>query len=275
MKGCHDRGPGPDPKAIARGLLRRAAVVLLRARSRPYPIDGGSRCLVVSPHQDDSTLGCGGTIILKRLDAAPVDILYLTDGSGSHPGHPTLSPGQLSALRRDEEMAALGILGLDRSRAHFLGARDGTLPSLDAAQTGEFAGRIAEILREIRPTEIFLPCRADRSAEHEAGFRLVLRGVGISGLRPRILQYPVWSWWDPRPLFIPALACRRVWRVRFKGYAHLKLRALGCYASQSEPTPPWTEPRLPRKFLSSFACDEEFFLEDAARHGPPIPSPHS
>jgi LmbE family N-acetylglucosaminyl deacetylase len=264
---------GQGAKDLARELLRSAARALLRARSRPYPIDGVSRCLVISPHQDDSTLGCGGLITLKRLDAAPVDVLYLTDGSGSHPGHPTLSPKALSGLRRDEEMAALGILGVDRSRARFLGIRDGALPSLDAVQAGEFARRIAEFLVESRPDEIFLPCRGDRSAEHQAGFQLVLRGVAASGLRPRILEYPIWSWWDPRPLFRPALSSRRVWRVGFGGYAHLKLRALECYASQAKPMPPWTEPPLPRKFLSSFASDEEFFLE--AGSCPQPKTPHS
>ena len=38
-----------------------------------------------SPHQDDETLGCGGTIIRKKRMGAEVKIVFMTDGCNSHP----------------------------------------------------------------------------------------------------------------------------------------------------------------------------------------------
>jgi LmbE family N-acetylglucosaminyl deacetylase len=260
MNAKPERGT-PPAKALVRSLLQCAVRVLLRLRSRRLEVRGETRCLVVSPHPDDSTLGCGGLIVLKRLDAAPVDIVFVTDGSASHPAHPTLARDALAKQRMHEELVALGILGVDRSRAHFLGVRDGTLAGLAPAQAEDVVGRIAGLLSEVGPDEVFLPYRDDRSSEHEACFRLVMLGLARSGLRPRIFEYPVWSRWDPRPLLRPLLFSRRIWRLSFPGYGHLKRLALGAYASQIEPTPPWTEARLSRKFLSIFSADEEFFLE--------------
>jgi LmbE family N-acetylglucosaminyl deacetylase len=47
---------------------------------------------VISPHQDDATLGFAGLILGKRLEGNPVDNVFMTDGSVSHLGHPTVTP---------------------------------------------------------------------------------------------------------------------------------------------------------------------------------------
>jgi LmbE family N-acetylglucosaminyl deacetylase len=41
--------------------------------------------VVFSPHPDDETLGCGSTIIKKKRLGADVTIVFMTDGSKSHP----------------------------------------------------------------------------------------------------------------------------------------------------------------------------------------------
>lgn len=39
---------------------------------------------VFSPHSDDETLGCGGTIIKKKRAGAKVKIVFIPDGRKSH-----------------------------------------------------------------------------------------------------------------------------------------------------------------------------------------------
>jgi LmbE family N-acetylglucosaminyl deacetylase len=233
----------------------------LRARAHRYQPDAEVRCLVVAPHEDDATLGCGGLILRKRLEGSSVDVAYITDGSASHPGHPTLAPEALALQRRSEALAADVALGVERSRIHFLGARDGKLGHLSAEETRALVDQIAMLLVQIAPDEIFLPCRRDGSSEHDAAFNLVQSALESAGLTSRLFEYPIWALWAPQRLVRPLLTSRKIWRLDFAGYEHLKHRALGLYHSQVAPTPPWSHAPLSPEFLSFFRSPEEFFFE--------------
>jgi LmbE family N-acetylglucosaminyl deacetylase len=248
-------------KFQARRVLLDVMAAALRVRADRYPIEDNRRCLVVAPHQDDATLGCGGLILGKRLEGNPVDIVYITDGSASHLGHPTLSPEALARLRRSEEIASVVILGVDRACTHFLDAKDGTLDKLSPGEREGIVGMIAEVLLRVRPDEIFLPCRSDGSSEHDASFVLVKSAITKVNIKPRLFEYPIWALWSPQRLIAPLFGSRRVWTARYKGYEYLKLRALSVYRSQTEPMPPWTDAVTPRNFFSFFGSAEEFFFE--------------
>ena len=252
-------------KKPCRRPLHNLITAAMRARSRPYSVADEIRCLVVAPHEDDATLGCGGLMIGKRLEANPVDVLYVTDGSASHLGHPTLSPEELGKQRRSEALAALGALGVDRCRGHFLGARDGTLGRLEPGEFQTLVGRIADLLLQIRPDEIFLPCRHDGSSEHDAAFILIQSALRRTNGRARLLEYPIWASWAPQRLVRPLFTSRRIWRADFSGYEAIKRRALDLYRSQVAPTPPWDQPVLSAEFISYFQSSEEFFFEMDAR----------
>ena len=61
--------------------IRRSLSIRLRHATK-LRLDQSA--VIFAPHQDDETLGCGGTIILKTQAAAQVTIVFLTDGSTSH-----------------------------------------------------------------------------------------------------------------------------------------------------------------------------------------------
>jgi hypothetical protein len=44
----------------------------------------GKPAIIFAPHQDDETLGCGGTIIRKKQAGANLQIVFMTDGCRSH-----------------------------------------------------------------------------------------------------------------------------------------------------------------------------------------------
>jgi LmbE family N-acetylglucosaminyl deacetylase len=251
----------PTIKRLVRRALSRVIRQGLRWRAHAYCPDGESDMLVFAPHPDDEVLGCGGLIARKRLEGSPVHIAYLTDGSESHPDHPAISPEAVAEMRENEARQATRRLGVESTAVVFLKARDGALAHLDPAAAAELMGKIAIILKEVRPDEIFLPFHHDGSSEHNAAFRLVAGALAQTKIKVRIFAFPVWSWWNPLLLIRPLFTVRKVWRNDFRGYEHIKKQALATYASQVEPVPPWTNPVLSSEFVSFFSSPEEFFFQ--------------
>jgi LmbE family N-acetylglucosaminyl deacetylase len=251
----------PTVKTLVRRALSRAIRLVLRCRARTYGPDGTGVMLVLAPHPDDEVLGCGGLMARKRLEGAPVHVAYLTDGSESHPGHPTLTPEAMAETREGEARRAMRLLGVESTALVFLKARDGTLAHLDPVAATKLMEKIAAVLTETRPDEIFLPFHHDGSSEHDAAFKLVAGALDRTELKPRIFAFPVWSWWNPLLLIRPLFTSRKVWRSDFLGYEHIKKKALSAYVSQVEPAPPWTNPVLSGEFMSFFSRPEEFFFE--------------
>lgn len=245
----------------ARLPLLRLLRFALRIRSRALTLAPGP-LLVIAPHPDDETFGCGGLILLRRRAGLPVSILILTDGSASHPDHPRLAPGALSALRQDEAREAAARLGVAPADLAFLDLPDGRLPRLESEVRESAVARLAAQLDQLRPATVLITHRRDGSSEHEAAFPLFAEALGRVTARPRVLEYPVWAAFSPR-LFLQRLlfSPARVWRVGFPGLGPSKARAAAAYATQLAPVPPWTAPTLPRDFANAFSPEGEFFLE--------------
>jgi N-acetylglucosamine malate deacetylase 1 len=248
-------------KELLRRIIRVVMTALLRLRSRNYVLPVEGRCVVIAPHQDDETLGCAGLIHCYRKSDRPVSIIYITDGSGSHPGHPELSPSAVAQLRRTEAISAMSLLGVPADALHFLNVTDGTLANLSPVITEATVAHLAGVLGLLKPTELFLPCRDDGSSEHTGAFNLTKLALKRTGLETQLFEYPVWARWSPLRLFAPWRASRQIWRVAFPEARQRKRMAIAAYASQTEPTPPWPQPVLPKGFAECFATYEEYFFE--------------
>jgi LmbE family N-acetylglucosaminyl deacetylase len=247
---------------VGRFALHRLGRCILRIRSTKYSFDVSRIALVIAPHPDDEAFGCGGLIARKRLAGQPVHIVFVTDGSLSHPHHPTLTPNALVALRENEARESLRTLEVDSDGIHFLDIRDGSLAHLSAADSTDLTERLRLLLRTIKADEIFLPSRRDGSSEHEAVFRLLQSALREISPLPRVFEFPVWSWWNPFLLLRDCLATRRVLRVDLTGCVFLKRAAIACHRSQVEPCPPWTQPVQSADFTRLFLCGEEYYYEN-------------
>src|ERR1700730_14173045 len=135
------RVPNPFTRRLARSLLGRAT-------HQFAPAELQQSALVFSPHPDDESLGCGGTILKKKQAGATVKLVHVSDGGGST----TLIPrDQLTAMRKQESRNAGRVLGVDD--IYFLDFPDGQLgENMPAAME-----RVADILRQESPEEIFVP----------------------------------------------------------------------------------------------------------------------
>lgn len=256
----------------AKEFLRQFAIeacgLLLGLVSRPYQLREVP-AVVIAPHQDDETLACGGVIARKRSEGLPVHIIFITDGSASHPDHPRFKPDGIAALRAREAMAAMAHLGVERNAVHFLSEPDGSLKTITPGRRENLVVRLAELLGRINPAEIFLPCNPDGSSEHDAAFGFVLDAIGRTGLRPDVWQYPVWSWWNPVLLVRRWLSTPDCRRLPVEDYQQAKRHAIECYQSQVAPLAPDLSAALPPDLVEIFHSDTEFFFRHPLPPAPP------
>jgi LmbE family N-acetylglucosaminyl deacetylase len=182
-------------------VLRRALIRLEREvgyrRIEEYPEPDLRRpCVVVSPHQDDETLGCGGAIAAKRRAGAPVRIVFLMDGSISHKS--LIAADELRAIRREEAIAAAHCLGVGHGDVTFLDFPEGKLAGhREAAVRG-----LREVFDDTEPEEIFVPSPLEPQRDHHEANAVTRLAVGRRGLPVTLTEYPVWCWyhWPRVPL---------------------------------------------------------------------------
>jgi LmbE family N-acetylglucosaminyl deacetylase len=87
------------------------------------------RVLVVAPHPDDESLGCGGLIATLAWKGAAFRFVFVTDGGASHRHSQSWPRPRLAARREAEATEALRRLGVGAETRLFLGLADAAMPS--------------------------------------------------------------------------------------------------------------------------------------------------
>lgn len=214
-------------------------------------LDGAEHAVVLAAHPDDEVLGVGG--LLAGLAAADVrlDIVWASDGEGSHPGSTAPLVTRLAQLRRQESATALDRLGVRGYGAHYVGLPDGSV----AEHEDELGPRLDDL---IRPGSLVLALwRGDGHPDHEACGRAAASAAAAGG--GRLVEYPVWAWhWgapgDPR---VPWQRARRL--ALSPELITRKATAVDAFDTQVRPIGPdrWDGPVLSAQMLAHFARDVE------------------
>ena len=143
--------------AIAEAVWTLGFAALGRRRrevARWEPL-AGRRVLVVAPHPDDETLGCGGTLARHRRAGDVVRVLQVTDGRASRAGG--LAPDEMAARRQDEARRAMAALDVELV---WLGLREAEWRDHDLLPC------LTGLLREDEPSVIYAPSPIDYHPEH-------------------------------------------------------------------------------------------------------------
>jgi len=147
--------------------------------------------LVVAPHPDDESIGCGGLIAgLRRRDVA-VRVVIVTDGTGSHPHSPSHPAARLATLREREVLRALTILGVASDDVSFWRLRDRFVPT-GGAEFDQAVDRARAQMRRLRPTLLIVPGQTDAHGDHRATRTIWVRAADRLPQPPRLLDYVVW-----------------------------------------------------------------------------------
>jgi LmbE family N-acetylglucosaminyl deacetylase len=148
-----------------------------------------SRVLVLSPHPDDESLGCGGTLKLLTSSGTPCDICFLTRGERGCENATHMSPGQAAAVaecRSAEARQAAEILGA--REVIFLGGADGCL----SEQPG-LADPLADLLQQGAYTRVFCPWQGELHPDHLATFRIMKAALASAPKVSSVWLYEVWT----------------------------------------------------------------------------------
>lgn len=141
--------------------------------------------LVIAPHPDDETIGCGGSLCLHAQRGDRAHVVWLTSGEL---GLKKLKAAQARAQREAEARAAARVLRI--AELTFLRCQDWAVSDdLEAVNQA-----LVPILQKDRPDTIYLPHPRDEHPDHKPILSLMRSALRSSGIpHPELRGYEVWS----------------------------------------------------------------------------------
>ncbi len=116
--------------------------------------------LVIAPHADDETLGCGGTLLRHRAMGDAIHWLIVTDRQRAD------GSSDAAIQRREAEIQQVAAAyGFDSVH------RLGLVPAqLDATPLAGIVDAMGKVVRSIAPRVVYLPFRGDVHTDHRVVF---------------------------------------------------------------------------------------------------------
>lgn len=160
--------------ALRARFFRKA--VATSSASTPLEVQSHDRILVIAPHPDDESFGCGGLI---SLYAKQIDVLLLSRGEK---GIPELSEKETKHVRMLEFQTAMALVGVNNFFIQ-------DLNDLEIINGKEKLRRF-----DFSPyTKVFIPNSHDTHPDHLAAHILATHLVPKQAPRAEIFQYEIWS----------------------------------------------------------------------------------
>ncbi len=148
--------------------------------------------LVLAPHADDESLGCGGLIAALCDSEVPVHVWLISDGTMSHPNSVAFPSDHRRAIREAEFSRACMILGVPAERLQFFRFPDTRVPAPDAGNFGQATEQIKAQLRTLKPKTIFTPWRRDPHCDHQGTTALIRAAISQLQWSGTLYEYPIW-----------------------------------------------------------------------------------
>jgi N-acetylglucosamine malate deacetylase 1 len=163
-------------------FIKRLATKAPQGNPLPPPLDlsEARKVLVVAPHPDDETMGCGGTLA-QLAKHADIQVLLVTNGDGAGG-----LPAGASDVRKAELAEALKVLGIARPAICF------DEPDGHFADSPAFRERLAQLLEAFKPNWVFLPWLEDSHSDHWHIARASCAVLVRSGVE-KVLYYEIWT----------------------------------------------------------------------------------
>lgn len=208
--------------------------VILRMRSTVQEMTPNPS-VIIAPHPDDEVLACGGLITIKKINQARVSVVYLTDGEAAHRVCCNTTPDKIALARRRLAVESGEILGLKPEDMFWIGLADGKIPQQNNPEYNMTVERLAKLIDEIKPQEIYAPHYRDCWPDHEAASELVKEALREVKFRCETYYYPVWMWHNLRLQYLPEILKSKILRIDITPFLKRKKAAIDHYLKPSNP----------------------------------------
>ena len=193
----------------------------------------GARLLVITPHADDETFGCGGTIARAVAEGAEVSVLLVSVADLKH--YSSTHQNVTAQTREVEFENAMRVLGVTRTDILF--RDDQTHMRLDAIPRRDLVARIERdsplAIDRIKPDILMFPA-VSFNQDHEAVFKAVYSACRphLPGDKPFVRVVLAY---DQPQLAWNHTAFHPNFYIDISDYLDMKLAAFRCHASQMRP----------------------------------------
>ena len=116
-----------------------------------------NKVLVISPHPDDETLGCGGTLIRHKKEGDEIHWLIMTNVNSSEKKFHSVKEKEIGEVSKAFNFNST-------SRTKF------TTSQLDSVPRKEIIQVISKVFEEIQPNFLYLPFKNDIHSDHSIVF---------------------------------------------------------------------------------------------------------
>lgn len=221
-------------------------------------LTAGKGLVVVAPHPDDESLGCGGVMAAARARGQAVAVVIVSDGCGSHTHSALYPPEKLRALREQETRDAVAALGVPPEAVTFLRLPDAGVPS-SGPEAEAAAARIAGVANRIGAGAVCVTWGHDPHCDHQAAAAIVRLARGQLGGVPTY-AYPVWGWTLPEGTEVGEAPSG--FRIDVAAHRAAKAEAIAAHRSQTtdlisdDPTGFRLEPAM----IARFTGTHEIFI---------------
>lgn len=181
------------------------------------------KILVVAPHPDDETLGCGGTLLKHKKNG---DKIYWMIVTNMHTGN---GWSEKVVQKRQEEIQQVSrMYGFEK-----VFKLDFPTTMLDSVAYNKIIVKFLEVIKKVEPSVVYLPNRSDIHTDHKITFNAVMsccKDFRVPFVK-RILMYECLSETEFAPALRECVFVPNVF-IDISEYFQRKLEILKVYASE-------------------------------------------
>jgi LmbE family N-acetylglucosaminyl deacetylase len=227
----------------AAALLLANGIASAQRQTQPYELEKtrGKTILVFTPHPDDDTFCCAGTLALLARQQNNIHIvLYTNDDKGSY--DPNMNSQWLAQIRGAEEEEACRILGIPKENIHWLQFHDGML---EYANPLDLVEEVTKVIRTYRPDVVM---SIDPGSEyvrwHKTDHRMAANNT-VDAIRAaewhlyfpnQLLHDHLQPWHVPVEAYFYTTPTAANYWVNIESVLDVKLRAATAHVSQFDPS---------------------------------------